>query len=98
MKFLAYSFLLVAVLFFLCGCSSGGTQTSSAANVRASYVVTKHTAYSKNSPAQPMPADGTFAAGTAVSVVKKIGNYTLVQAADGTRAYVASGDIAPMAK
>ena len=89
---------VVIVAYVLVACSAPSSKTSTAANVKPSHVITTTTPYYKNSPAQPMPADGTFKAGTRVSVVKKLGSYTLVRAADGTQGYVPTADIAPVAK
>jgi hypothetical protein len=90
--------LTVAIAWSLVACNPSGPKSSTAADVHASYVITTTTPYYKNSPAQAMPADGSFKAGTRVSVVKKMGNYTLVRAIDGTQGYVPTADIAPVAK
>ena len=90
--------ILLTFPFLVIACASPSTHSSGPADVKPSSVITKTTPYYKDSPAQPMPADGTFPAGTEVTVLKKMGSFTLVRAVDGTRAYVASSDVAPIAK
>ena len=90
----------------LAGCapngSSGGSPGGAAkmaptvtAKKATAYVVTVDSPYYKNGPAQPMPPDGTFRKGTEVTVIKSLGSYDLVQAKDGTKAYVAKASLAP---
>ena len=46
--------------------------------------------YYTTGPQQGRPADGTFAAGTEVSIVDAAGSYILVRSGDGVEGYVAS--------
>ncbi|MFO1092578.1 MAG: MG2 domain-containing protein [Planctomycetaceae bacterium] len=46
--------------------------------------------YYKASPAQMSPPDGTFPAGTKVTVIRRAGSYSLVRSADGIEAFVAT--------
>lgn len=62
--------------------------------LHAAHVLSEAAEYYLTSPAQMTPADGTFPAGTKVTVVRDAGSYTLVRSADGIEAYVASGAIA----
>jgi hypothetical protein len=52
-------------------------------------------AYYLDSPAQARPPDGTWPAGTKVTLVKHEGSYAVVRAADGTQAYVSTAALAP---
>src|SRR4051812_43791416 len=65
-----------------------------APNATNGYVILQDTPYFKNGPAQPMPADGTLRSGTAVTIGKKIGSYTLVRTPDGIVGYVKTSDVA----
>ena len=91
--------MLIASAMSLTACtpqspSSGQPPQRVASDAKAGYVILNDTPYFKNGPAQPMPADGTIRAGTAVTVGKKIGSYTLVRTPDGTVGYVKTSDIA----
>ena len=78
--------------------STGGSTPSAMTAPSTNYVLTKDAQYYKNSPAQPMPPDGTWREGTKVTLVKSMGNYKLVESSDGTKAYVASDALGPAAK
>ena len=52
------------------------------------------TEYYLNGPQQAQPSDGTFGKGTNVRIIKQAGSYTLVESADGVRAYVSSAALA----
>jgi len=82
----------VVVISMACGLAACAVPNKKSSST--GYVITTTTQYYKNSPAQPMPPDGTFQAGTSVTIVKKLGNYTLVRAADGTQGYVPTADVA----
>jgi hypothetical protein len=49
--------------------------------------------YYLQGPQQASPPDGTFAAGTKVTLVRDAGSYSLVRTADGVEAYVSTGAI-----
>ena len=52
------------------------------------FVIAEDTVYYKIGPQQAQPPDGTFRAGTRVTLIREAGSYSLVRSADGTRAYV----------
>lgn len=56
----------------------------------ASHVVAAETEYYTTGPQQGRPPDGTFPAGTKVSIVEESGSYVLVKSEDGTEAYIAA--------
>jgi uncharacterized protein YgiM (DUF1202 family) len=90
--------VLVAMIAVACTQQSSGPQTASGVDAAAassanSYVITQDTLLYKNGPAQPMPPDGTLHAGTTVTRLKRLGNFTLVQTSDGIKGYVATSDI-----
>jgi len=49
--------------------------------------------YYVGGPQQASPPDGQFPAGTEVQIVERAGSYTLVETADGVRAYVPSSAV-----
>lgn len=57
---------------------------------QVSHVIRVETEYYLNGPQQARPPDGTFAAGTPVSVVDEAGSYVLVRSEKGIEAYVAA--------
>jgi SH3 domain-containing protein len=62
---------------------------------KPTHVITEDTPYYTN-PAQAQPPDGTFAAGTKVTLLQDAGSYTQVRAEDGTTGYVATGSLKPL--
>ena len=61
------------------------------------HVVQSDTEYYTSGPQQGRPPDGTFKAGVKVRVIEEAGSYSRVESADGVQAYVAGGDLAPLA-
>lgn len=55
-----------------------------------SHVIAAETEYYTTGPQQGRPPDGTFPAGTKVSIVEESGSYVLVQSGDGVEAYIAA--------
>ncbi len=67
--------------------------SSAAGDFKASHVIVANTAYYKAGPQQAQPPDGTFQAGTLVSLLKSAGSYSLVRTAGGIQAYVATDSL-----
>jgi len=58
-----------------------------------SHVIAAETEYYTTGPQQGRPPDGTFQAGTKVSVVENAGSYSIVESENGVRAYVATDSL-----
>jgi uncharacterized protein YgiM (DUF1202 family) len=61
-----------------------------------SHELTRDEPYYRTSPAQATPPDGTFKAGTKVTVTENAGGYSRVVSEDGTTAYVATDALQPI--
>lgn len=73
------------------GTGQNDERAGSAANKdKLTHVIATETVYYKTGPQQGRPPDGTFKAGTKVTVIEKAGSYSLVRSGDGIEAYVAS--------
>ena len=57
------------------------------------HVITTESEYYTTGPQQGRPPDGTFQAGTKVSVVENAGSYSIVESENGVRAYVATDSL-----
>ena len=66
--------------------------------IKAEYthVIVTETEYYTTGPQQGRPPDGTFQAGTKVTLVEETGSYLLVNAKDGTQGYVAADALEQM--
>jgi hypothetical protein len=58
--------------------------------------LTRDEPYYTTSPAQATPLDGTFKAGTKVTVTENAGSYSRVVSEDGITAYVATDALEPI--
>jgi|SRR6185437_11114870 len=92
--------LLALLVIAPVACTQSGNSAQTASGIDAaaassanSYVIAQDTPLYKNGPSQPMPPDTTLRAGTTVTKLKKLGNFTLVQTSDGIKGYVATGAI-----
>ena len=61
-----------------------------------SHEITRDEPYYLTSPAQAKPPDGTFKAGTKVSLVSDSGSYRRVLSEEGVSAYIASDALKPV--
>jgi serpin B len=57
------------------------------------HVLATEAEYYTTGPQQGRPPEGRFPAGTEVELIREAGSYSLVQSADGIRAYVATGSL-----
>lgn len=71
------------------GRGTGGVSTRPAPSF--THVIIDSAVYYKGGPQQARPPDGTFEAGTKVTLVRKAGSYWIVRSERGIVAYVASG-------
>lgn len=62
------------------------------------HVVTSDAEYYVGGPQQARPPDGTFRAGTMVSIVEEAGSYTLVRSKNGITAYIAADVLRPLTR
>ena len=60
------------------------------------HVIASKTTYYATGPQQGRAPDGEFPAGTRVRILREAGSYTLVQAENGVRAYVAADSLQPL--
>jgi hypothetical protein len=70
--------------------------SDSSSTSKLSHEITRDEEYYLTSPAQATPPDGTFKAGTKVSLVSDSGSYSRVLSEDGVSAYVASDALKPL--
>jgi hypothetical protein len=84
--------------------SAAGTAVSPAAGSAVTpaegptmFVLTTGTVYYSGDPLHGHKADGTFRRGTKVSLVHRVGNYSVVRSEDGVEAYVATHTLEPLA-
>jgi hypothetical protein len=71
-------------------------QSDTDSSRQATHEIIRDAEYYATSPAQARPPDGTFPAGTKVSLESQNGSYSRVTSADGISAYVASDAIKPL--
>jgi len=57
---------------------------------KTTHVIATDALYYKGGPQQAQPPDGTFKAGTKITLIEEAGSYSLVRSADGVEAYVAA--------
>lgn len=72
------------------------TQTDSSKDY--THTITTDTKYYMSGPQQSRPPEGTFKAGTKVSLIQTSGSYSLVKSEDGVQAYVSSSSIEKIEK
>ncbi len=78
----ALACILLAVLLTAAGCRGAYT-----------HVIANETAYYRDGPQQARPADGLLAAGTRVRLLSEEGSYSLVEAPNLGRIYVATDSL-----
>lgn len=71
-------------------------QTDNSSSEQFSHEVTRDEPYYTTSPAQAKPPDGTFKAGTKVTLTEDGGSYSQVVSEDGIAAYVATDALKPI--
>jgi len=71
-----------------CGASRTCAQEEPAAG--ATHVIAHETNYYMSGPQQARPPEGSFAAGTKVTLISGAGSYSLVRSPDGIEAYVST--------
>ena len=69
-----------------------------ASNAAPTHVITADTVYYMSGPQQARPPEGTFKAGTKVTLVQNAGSYSLVRSAGGVRAYVSTASLKAIEK
>ena len=69
-----------------------------APNAAPTHVVTADTVYYMSGTQQARPPEGTFKAGTKVTLVQNAGSYSLVRSAGGVRAYVSTASLKAIEK
>jgi hypothetical protein len=99
--------ILLAAVVLLAGCieqpapvkSSQSSAGSVAAQTEgpAVFVLSTGTVYYSGDPLHGHKPDGTFRRGTKVSLVHRVGNYSVVRSEDGVEAYVATHTLEPLA-
>ena len=80
-------------LFFLLGvlCLGAGCAQNTPKHVGFAHVVTMETRYYLSGPQQAWPSEGSFKSGTMIREIQSFGSYSLVESADGIRAYISAG-------
>ncbi len=79
-------FCLLGVLWLGAGCSQNLPK-----HAGFSHVVTVETRYYLSGPQQARPPEGSFKSGTMIREIQSFGSYSLVESADGIRAYISAG-------
>jgi hypothetical protein len=102
--------LMALTCLFVAGCLfDGTTDTSSGPGAPApagsgskeaapTHVIAADTSYYLSGPQQARPPEGTFPAGTRVTLLDDAGSYAFVRAENGVAAYVATGSLEELDK
>lgn len=87
-------------VFLLCGCflmaGCAQEQDKKVMPTYGDHVLNCDSEYYLTGPQQSTPPNGTFKTGVRVQLIKKAGSYSLVESADGIKAYVSTGALDPV--
>ncbi len=70
--------------------------SQNAADLPKTHVLISDSPYYRNGPQQARPSDGTFSAGTEVTLLQNNGSYSIVQSAEGVTGHVATAALQPI--
>ncbi len=85
--------LVLAVLVAISGLAVGCKEERANESSKFTHIVKFPAQYYTGGPQQARPPDGVFDSGTRVQLVEDAGSYWLVEAEDGTTAYVSTGSL-----